>query len=97
MLRVRQAVQRSGMALPFPLRELHTDNGSEFINQTLNAWCKQHRIRFTRGRGYRKNDQAYVEQRNWLAVRGASSATTATIPSAPSTPSVACTGSSGCR
>ena len=69
MLRVRQAVQRSGMALPFPLRELHTDNGSEFINQTLNAWCKQHRIRFTRGRGYRKNDQAYVEQRNWLAVR----------------------------
>lgn len=69
MLRVRQAIQRSGMALPFPLRELHTDNGSEFINQTLNAWCKQHRIRFTRGRAYRKNDQAYVEQRNWLAVR----------------------------
>jgi len=69
MMRVRQAIQRSGMALPFPLRELHTDNGSEFINQTLSAWCKQHGIRFTRGRGYRKNDQAYVEQRNWLAVR----------------------------
>lgn len=69
MMRVRQAVQRAGMALPFPLRELHTDNGSEFINQTLHAWCKQHGIRFTRGRGYRKNDQAWVEQRNWLGVR----------------------------
>jgi len=69
MMRVRQAVQRAGMALPFPLRELHTDNGSEFINQTLRAWCKQHGIRFTRGRSYRKNDQAYVEQRNWLGVR----------------------------
>jgi len=69
MMRVRQAVQRAGMALPFPLRELHTDNGSEFINQTVHAWCKQHGIRFTRGRGYRKNDQAYVEQRNWLGVR----------------------------
>ena len=69
MIRVRQAVQRAGMALPFPLRELHTDNGSEFINQTLYAWCKQHGIRFTRGRGYRKNDQAWVEQRNWLGVR----------------------------
>jgi len=69
MMRVRQAVQRAGMALPFPIRELHTDNGSEFINQTVYAWCKQHGIRFTRGRGYRKNDQAYVEQRNWLGVR----------------------------
>ena len=69
MMRVRQAVQRAGMALPFPLRELHTDNGSEFINHTLYAWCKQHEIRFTRGRGYRKNDQAWVEQRNWLGVR----------------------------
>ncbi len=69
MLRVRQAVQRAGMALPFPLKELHTDNGSEFINQTLHAWCRQHGIRFTRGRSYRKNDQAWVEQRNWLGVR----------------------------
>ena len=68
-MRVRQAVQHAGIALPFPLRELHTDNGSEFINQTLHSWCRQHGIRFTRGRSYRKNDQAWVEQRNWLGVR----------------------------
>lgn len=69
MLRVRQAVQRARMALPFPLRERHPDNGSAFSNRTRYAWCRQHGIRFTRGRGYRKNDQAYVEQRNGLGVR----------------------------
>ncbi len=69
MTRVRQALQRSALALPFPLRELHTDNGSEFINHSLREWCMQHGIHFTRGRGYHKNDQAYVEQRNWLGVR----------------------------
>lgn len=69
MTRVRQALQREAMAMPFPLLELHTDNGSEFINHSLREWCNQHGIRCTRGRGYRKNDQAYVEQRNWLGVR----------------------------
>ena len=69
MARVRQALQRAAMAMPFPLCELHTDNGSEFINHSLRGWCRQHDIRFTRGRAYHKNDQAYVEQRNWLGVR----------------------------
>ncbi len=69
MSRVRSALHRSALALPFPLRELHTDNGGEFINRSLRDWCVQQSIRFTRGRGYRKNDQAYVEQRNWLGVR----------------------------
>ena len=54
---------------PFPLREWHSDNGSEFLNARLLAWCRTHHIRFTRGRPYRKNDQAWVEQRNGLVVR----------------------------
>jgi hypothetical protein len=45
------------------------DNGSEFINACLLGWCQRHSIRFTRGRPYRKNDQAWVEQRNGLLVR----------------------------
>lgn len=69
MSRVGGAVHQVALQLPFPLRELHTDNGGEFINRALRDWCLRHGIRFTRGRGYRKNDQAYVEQRNWLAVR----------------------------
>lgn len=69
MNRVGGGVEAASRRLPVPLRELHTDNGSEFINHELYNWCRRRRIRFTRGRGYRKNDQAYVEQRNWLAVR----------------------------
>src|SRR5919109_2826109 len=67
--RVRGALHHAALSMPFPLRELHTDNGGEFINYSLRDWCLQQGVRFTRGRGYKKNDQAYVEQRNWLAVR----------------------------
>jgi integrase-like protein len=67
--RVRSAVHLIRTRLPFPLREWHSDNGSEFINTVLLHWCRQAGVRFTRGRPYRKNDQAWVEQRNWLAVR----------------------------
>lgn len=69
MNRVGGGIEEASRRLPVPLRELHTDNGSEFINHELYNWCRKRKIRFTRGRGYRKNDQAYVEQRNWLAVR----------------------------
>ena len=55
--------------LPFKLRELHTDNGGEFLNRKLLAWCYREGVRFSRGRSYRKNDQAYVEQKNWQTVR----------------------------
>jgi hypothetical protein len=67
--RVGTAVHHIRQRLPFPLRSLHTDNGSEFINHTLFNWCRLEKVSFTRGRSYRKNDQAYVEQRNWLTVR----------------------------
>jgi len=67
--RVSAALHHVRKRLPFALRELHTDNGSEFINYTLRSWCIEKNIACTRGRGYKKNDQAYVEQRNWLAVR----------------------------
>ena len=69
MSRVGGGVEEATRRLPVPLRELHTDNGGEFINHALYDWCQRRRVRFTRGRSYKKNDQAYVEQRNWLAVR----------------------------
>ena len=67
--RVGSGVHQIRGRLPFLLRELHTDNGSEFINDALYFYCQQHSIRLTRGRPYKKNDQAYVEQRNWSVVR----------------------------
>ena len=67
--RVGSAIHRVRQKLPFALRELHNDNGSEFLNYTLRGWCLKEKISWTRGRGYQKNDQAYVEQKNWLSVR----------------------------
>ena len=54
---------------PFPIRGIDSDNGSEFINYHLVAWCDTHHITFTRSRAYHKNDGCYVEQKNWTVVR----------------------------
>jgi len=67
--RVGAALHEARGQLPFPLRELHTDNGSEFLNHQLYPYCQREGIRMTRGRPYRKNDQAYVEQKNGAIVR----------------------------
>jgi len=55
--------------LPFPVLVLHSDNGSEFINDELRRFCDVHGIRFTRSRPYHKNDNCYVESKNWTLVR----------------------------
>jgi hypothetical protein len=56
-------------ALPFPLLGLNTDNGSEFINDHLARYCAQEHIHFTRSRPYKKNDNCFVEQKNYSIVR----------------------------
>ena len=56
-------------ALPFPLRGIDTDNGSEFLNEPLMKFCNEHHIEFTRSRPFRKNDQTWVEQKNGAVVR----------------------------
>jgi hypothetical protein len=55
--------------LPFPLLGINSDSGSEFINAHLFNYCKAERITFTRCRESRKNDNCYVEQKNYTAVR----------------------------
>ena len=57
------------LSMPFPLRGVDADNGSEFINEVLIAYCRDRNIEFTRSRPYRKNDQAWVEQKNGSVVR----------------------------
>lgn len=66
---VLQAFRRARRLLPFPLLGLDTDNGGEFLNHELLAYCAEEHITFTRGRAYRKNDQCYVEQKNGAVVR----------------------------
>ena len=55
--------------LPFPLRGVNSDNDSAFINDTVVNFCQAHALQFTRSRPYRKNDQAWVEQKNGSVVR----------------------------
>ncbi|MDR7521037.1 MAG: DDE-type integrase/transposase/recombinase [Armatimonadota bacterium] len=66
---VLQALQEMAQALPFSLHGLDSDNGSEFINHHLWRYCQTHGIQFTRGRPYKKDDNAHIEQKNWTHVR----------------------------
>ncbi|MBM3471494.1 MAG: transposase family protein [Armatimonadetes bacterium] len=66
---VGAAVDEIRDALPFPLRGLDSDNGSEFINHHLFRYCEAREIQFTRGRPYKKDDNAHIEQKNWTHVR----------------------------
>jgi len=66
---VTAGVDRIRKRLPYPMLGLDSDNGSEFINGTLARYCSLHHITFTRSRPYKKNDQAYVEQKNWSVIR----------------------------
>lgn len=55
--------------LPFKLLGIDSDNGSEFINDQLFRYCQSEKLTFTRSRPYRKNDNCFVEQKNYTAVR----------------------------
>ena len=58
-----------GRQLPFPVKGIDSDNDSVFINDTLTQYCAERGIEFTRSRPYRKNDQAWIEQKNGAVVR----------------------------
>jgi len=66
---VVDALDEIRRALPFRLKGIDSDNGSEFINHHLVRYCKKHQVQFTRGRPYKKDDNAHVEQKNWTHVR----------------------------
>jgi hypothetical protein len=67
--RVQAALDEIRQALPFRLRGIDSDNGSEFINSHLFRYCQAQEIQFTRGRPYKKDDNAHIEQKNWTHVR----------------------------
>ena len=55
--------------LPFPMLGVDSDNDSAFMTQDIFDYCKAHRLEQTRSRAYKKNDQAWVEQKNGAIVR----------------------------
>jgi hypothetical protein len=67
--RICAAMEEMRQALPFQLLGIDSDNGSEFIHAHLYRYCQSHRIQFTRGRPYKKDDNAHIDQKNWTHVR----------------------------
>lgn len=67
--RVVGAIQDIESTMPFPIQGFDCDNGSEFLNDHLIRYFKKKRIPLTRSRPYRKNDNAHVEQKNWMHAR----------------------------
>ncbi len=66
---VLAVLKKARMLLPFPLLGLDTDNGKEFINKAMVAYCQQEQITFTRGRPECLNDNCHIEQKNGAVVR----------------------------
>lgn len=66
---ITNALDEMREAVPFPVKHLHPDNGSEFINVNLYRYCKANGIELSRSRAGRKNDNCWVEQKNFDTVR----------------------------
>lgn len=66
---IMKALENMRKRMPFDLLGIDPDNGSEFINWQLYRYCVAEHIEFTRGRPYKKNDNAHIEQKNWTHVR----------------------------
>jgi len=64
-------IEKAKKRFPFKILGIDSDNGSEFINGHLLRYCRENKITFTRSRPYRKNDNCFVEQKNYSVVRRA--------------------------
>ena len=66
---VVETLERIRVDLPFALLALDVDNGREFVNERLIEYCLSLGIELTRSHPYRKNDQAWIEQKNGAVMR----------------------------
>jgi len=66
---VVEAMKHAQSLFPWLLRGLDFDNDSAFMNDVVVPWCHQQKLEVTRSRAYKKNDQAFVEQKNGAVVR----------------------------
>ncbi len=66
---VVQAMERAQSLFPWLVIGADFDNDSAFMNEIVVPWCRGQKIEVTRSRAYKKNDQAFVEQKNGAVVR----------------------------
>lgn len=65
----KESLRHIQSQIPFPLLHVHPDCGTEFLNDTVMTWCEKEMIDVSRSRSYHKNDNGYIEQRNWHIAR----------------------------
>ena len=63
------AMKRAQSLFPWLILGADFDNDSAFMNDVVVPWCRTEKIEVTRSRAYKKNDQAFVEQKNGAVVR----------------------------
>jgi hypothetical protein len=66
---VVEAMKHVPSLFPWLLRGVDFDNDSAFMNDVVVPWCREQKLAVTRSRAYKKNDQAFVEQKNGAVVR----------------------------
>lgn len=66
---VVEAIKHAQSLFPWLLRGVDFDNDSAFMNEVVVPWCRGQKLEVTRSRAYKKNDQAFVEQKNGAVVR----------------------------
>ncbi len=68
---LKDAFERLQTRLPFAIRHIHPDNGSEFLNYHMLRFWQQAMpgVQVSRSRPYHKNDNRLVEQKNATLVR----------------------------
>ena len=66
---VVNAIKEIRAGLPFALKGLDSDSGGEFVNWHMVRYCEGEKLFFTRSRPNKKNDNAYVEQKNYTHIR----------------------------
>jgi hypothetical protein len=64
-------LEKAVVRFPVAIEGIDSDNDSAFINNHLVRYCTERKITFTRSRPYRKNDNCFVEQKNYSVVRRA--------------------------
>ena len=65
----RRGLDQIRRRLPFRIRELHPDNDSAVLNRLIVDYCQQYQIALSRSRPLKKNDNCWIEQKNWTHVR----------------------------
>ena len=61
---VVEAMTRAQSLFPWLIRGADFDNDRAFMNDVVVPWCREQKIEVTRSRAYKKNDHAFVEQKN---------------------------------